>query len=427
MCGPAPNYSQWCHRLCHLPVSSGHNHDCWSPSTEAAFHGMRSALETPRATIPTPMTAVHPYNSSSCPNRSDFNCQSLGACYGPCFTNMWPWSHGRGFTINQGFSWVKHQLLNTLSCRAAANSISQGLESGSNNAPSPVATTFSVHANQSPFFAQSPHGEALQDDRMPPESVFAVSPSGSVTEDLMQVSPSWYTSPAFCATPLYPPSPQDEELLATALPQVVDNPGEVEKGIPNVLDFGDPHSSKDSPSGGGGDTESSSLEDPTTLGSDILSGWLPADSDVASANQSELVSPIAMSTPSNSLDYADSGRSGVSRRSSSTDGTLPYPSGCTFPGCSSKVLFTRRCDLTKHYKQHLRQFFCRVEGCRMSEAASKSTSGDKRPVGFSTKKDRIRHEKMHNPSIICEHCRKVFSREDNLRDHVHRLHNGASV
>jgi len=82
---------------------------------------------------------------------------------------------------------------------------------------------------------------------------------------------------------------------------------------------------------------------------------------------------------------------------------------CTFDGCTSKAVFTRQCDLAKHYRQHFRKYQCRVEGCQAS-------------AGFATKKDRARHERTHNPSILCEHCGRKFSRQDNLRDHIRRRH-----
>ncbi|KAJ5291177.1 C2H2 type zinc finger domain protein [Penicillium angulare] len=86
---------------------------------------------------------------------------------------------------------------------------------------------------------------------------------------------------------------------------------------------------------------------------------------------------------------------------------------CAFVGCSSKTTFQRGCDLRKHYKRHDRHFFCRHPEC------PKSLSG-----GFSSKKDRGRHEAKHNPTITCEWdgCERVFSRMDNMRDHLRRVH-----
>lgn len=84
---------------------------------------------------------------------------------------------------------------------------------------------------------------------------------------------------------------------------------------------------------------------------------------------------------------------------------------CAYPGCSSQATFTRGCDLRKHYRRHSKTFFCRVERC--------TAEG-----GFSSRKDRDRHEASHRPDIPCEWrgCSKMFSRVDNMRDHVRRIH-----
>lgn len=111
------------------------------------------------------------------------------------------------------------------------------------------------------------------------------------------------------------------------------------------------------------------------------------------------------------------------------------PSGtwsCAYPGCTSKAVFTRGCDLRKHHKRHTKSFFCRYPNC------TQSTGG-----GFSSKKDLARHEAKHNPTVVCEWdgCERVFSRVDNMvrsystqrnpkhgeltsaqRDHVKRIH-----
>ena len=78
---------------------------------------------------------------------------------------------------------------------------------------------------------------------------------------------------------------------------------------------------------------------------------------------------------------------------------------CAWPGCTSRSRFTRACDLRKHYKRHSKSLFCRHEGC------PQSTEG-----GFSSKKDRARHEAKHNPMITCEwdNCGRLFSRVDNM-------------
>ncbi|KAF2838548.1 hypothetical protein M501DRAFT_914815, partial [Patellaria atrata CBS 101060] len=86
---------------------------------------------------------------------------------------------------------------------------------------------------------------------------------------------------------------------------------------------------------------------------------------------------------------------------------------CAYPGCTSRAVFTRGCDLRKHHKRHTKSFFCQYEGC------PQSTGG-----GFSSKKDLARHEAKHNPEVSCtwEGCDRVFSRVDNMRDHVKRIH-----
>ncbi|KAF2086302.1 hypothetical protein K490DRAFT_66854 [Saccharata proteae CBS 121410] len=86
---------------------------------------------------------------------------------------------------------------------------------------------------------------------------------------------------------------------------------------------------------------------------------------------------------------------------------------CGYPGCTSRAVFTRGCDLRKHHKRHTKSFFCRHEGC------PQATGG-----GFSSKKDLARHEAKHNPGVVCEWggCERIFSRVDNMRDHVKRIH-----
>ena len=86
---------------------------------------------------------------------------------------------------------------------------------------------------------------------------------------------------------------------------------------------------------------------------------------------------------------------------------------CAYPGCTSQAHFTRGCDLRKHFRRHTKSLFCRHENC------PQSTEG-----GFSSKKDRDRHESKHRPGINCsqEGCERKFSRVDNMKDHVRRIH-----
>ena len=78
---------------------------------------------------------------------------------------------------------------------------------------------------------------------------------------------------------------------------------------------------------------------------------------------------------------------------------------CAYPGCTSRSTFNRGCDLRKHYKRHTKSLFCRHDGC------PQATDG-----GFSSKKDRARHEAKHDPQIVCEweDCNRLFSRMDNM-------------
>lgn len=86
---------------------------------------------------------------------------------------------------------------------------------------------------------------------------------------------------------------------------------------------------------------------------------------------------------------------------------------CRWAGCTSKMAFTRGCDLRKHFYRHQKTIYCRHVDC------PQSTEG-----GFSSNKDRDRHESKHNPGVPCERegCDKIFSRVDNMKDHVKRRH-----
>ncbi|KAL2208335.1 hypothetical protein CC79DRAFT_566805 [Sarocladium strictum] len=87
---------------------------------------------------------------------------------------------------------------------------------------------------------------------------------------------------------------------------------------------------------------------------------------------------------------------------------------CPYPSCSSRMLFTRMCDLNKHYRLHFRKYYCRVAGCHAAGAQSN--------MGFTTMKDRNRHERAHNPSIPCPNCGSLFSRYDNFQSHFRTVH-----
>ena len=99
----------------------------------------------------------------------------------------------------------------------------------------------------------------------------------------------------------------------------------------------------------------------------------------------------------------------------------PLPDGrswrCKHPGCTSPAVFTRGCDLRKHFRRHTKSLFCRHEDCPQSIEG-----------GFSSKKDRLRHEAKHKPGVPCDWdgCERVFSRVDNMKDHVRRIHRKSS-
>ncbi|CAI7622432.1 unnamed protein product [Penicillium bialowiezense] len=88
-------------------------------------------------------------------------------------------------------------------------------------------------------------------------------------------------------------------------------------------------------------------------------------------------SPPAPSSSSNASDLSNFG--------------IPAGDGlwrCAHPGCSSQLLFKRGCDLRKHFNRHRKYLFCRYEKCPQSTQN-----------GFSSKKDRARHEAKHNPGV----------------------------
>lgn len=73
---------------------------------------------------------------------------------------------------------------------------------------------------------------------------------------------------------------------------------------------------------------------------------------------------------------------------------FPLPDGrswrCAYPSCTSQAAFTRGCDLRKHYRRHTKSLFCRHEDCPQS-----------REGGFSSRKDRDRHESKVLPVHSC--------------------------
>lgn len=82
---------------------------------------------------------------------------------------------------------------------------------------------------------------------------------------------------------------------------------------------------------------------------------------------------------------------------------------CDFLNCDTSC--RRPCDLTKHKKRHSKPFTCNYDGCNSK--------------GFSTQKDRERHETSKHrreDHLVCCECGHTTARKDNMADHVRRKH-----
>ena len=132
---------------------------------------------------------------------------------------------------------------------------------------------------------------------------------------------------------------------------------------------------------------------------------IPSPSDPTISNFDYAIKQAAPTTQPDSVQINDLANFGLQNR----DGTWR----CAYPTCTSQSVFRRGCDLRKHYNRHRKYLFCRHQGCPQASHG-----------GFSSKKDRDRHEAKHNPGILCEWegCYRVFSRVDNMKDHVKRIH-----
>ncbi|UPX20332.1 uncharacterized protein EKO05_0010567 [Ascochyta rabiei] len=88
---------------------------------------------------------------------------------------------------------------------------------------------------------------------------------------------------------------------------------------------------------------------------------------------------------------------------------------CRHGDCANDRTFMRACDLQKHYRSHLKYFFCNSESCPLAL------------TGFLTRKDLQRHMRSHNPDITCPEpgCRRKFGRVDNMRPHHVKMHQSA--
>ncbi len=85
---------------------------------------------------------------------------------------------------------------------------------------------------------------------------------------------------------------------------------------------------------------------------------------------------------------------------------------CKHPVCASGKTFLRACDLRKHYRNHVKSFFCEEKDCVWAA------------IGFSNTKDWRRHMQSHDPQIVCPYpgCERRFGRVDNMKAHYSRIH-----
>jgi hypothetical protein len=123
----------------------------------------------------------------------------------------------------------------------------------------------------------------------------------------------------------------------------------------------------------------------------------------------------------NELSRTDHNNMATQNITASASSTSVAAFRCPHTSCSSKMLFTRKCDLDKHYRLHFRKYFCRFPDCESSSTSPNKIDQKPRP-SFATMKDRDRHEKGHNPSLPCHICGQLFGRYDNMRNHCRRRH-----
>ncbi|RDW70822.1 putative C2H2 transcription factor [Aspergillus mulundensis] len=149
--------------------------------------------------------------------------------------------------------------------------------------------------------------------------------------------------------------------------------------------------------------------------------YAPTSSDPTQTQLNQQVPTRTPSTTSASSTNANASNSKDLSLYGTPSPTHPGAWRCAYPSCTSSSLFRRGCDLRKHYNRHRKHLFCRHDGCPQSNPQMPG-------AGFSSKKDRDRHEAKHNPGIVCEWasegCTRVFSRVDNMKDHVRRIHKG---
>jgi len=94
---------------------------------------------------------------------------------------------------------------------------------------------------------------------------------------------------------------------------------------------------------------------------------------------------------------------------------------CDHPNCGRT--FSKRHDMNRHKKYHLKPYKCHASSCKIQD------------IGFSLKKDLIRHQARHSSQRYhCPHTKCAyanggqsggFTRKDNLRRHINTRHAGA--
>lgn len=161
----------------------------------------------------------------------------------------------------------------------------------------------------------------------------------------------------------------------------------------------------------------------TTIPANDVSGYQTPPSFGSSSDEDQTESPSApsMTRPGTTDESMTCEQIVVSVDTLQSGSTTAHAWRCAFDGCSSRMLFTRQCDLRKHYQRHTQQYYCRKDGCDRSHKLNTPNISS-----FPSKKDRDRHEAMHDPRIKCAWrggiCGRTFSRLDNMKDHVRRVH-----
>ena len=134
---------------------------------------------------------------------------------------------------------------------------------------------------------------------------------------------------------------------------------------------------------------------------------------------------LILSRPASSSRYQGSPPQLLRDHVTLSDSTSLLHAKCPIPGYRSTARLATPRDVRRPHRQQVKRFFCHYENCPQSVPDPQSLS--KR--GFATRKDRDRHEAKHKPEIRCqwrnqygEQCTRLFSRMDNMRDHVRRIH-----